>query len=89
MTRRTGGESGNGETQVPSPFERTYPHIARWITIQGWIEIGLDDFSRSYVRALDLGGMVWEGDARYQSVDDALRALETGLAQWMKQQSIE
>lgn len=42
--------------------------------------MGQDDFSRSFVRALDIGGMVWEGESSYASVDEALRALETGLA---------
>jgi hypothetical protein len=36
-----------------------------------------------------VGGLVWEGDSRYQSIDDALQALETGLAEWMQQQSID
>jgi hypothetical protein len=86
--RRTRGEPAHGSGKGPSPFEQAYPHIARWITTHGWIEIGQDDWSRSFVRALDLGGMVWEGESRYQSVDDALQALETGLAKWMRQQSI-
>jgi hypothetical protein len=41
--------------------EQAYPHIARWVTAHGWIEIGSDGYSRSFVRALDEGGMVWEG----------------------------
>ncbi|HLL47357.1 MAG TPA: hypothetical protein VK399_11650 [Longimicrobiaceae bacterium] len=47
---------------------------------EGWIEIGRDDFSRSFVRALDIGGMVWEGAEEYDSLDDALRALDDGIA---------
>lgn len=77
-----------GRNKRPSPFEQAYPHIARWITAQGWIEIGQDEWSRSFVRALDLGGMVWEGGSSYPSVDDALQALETGLVEWMRQQGI-
>jgi hypothetical protein len=41
--------------------EQAYPQIARWVTAHGWIEIGSDGYSRSFVRALDEGGMVWEG----------------------------
>lgn len=41
-------------------FERLYPHIARWVQAHGWIELGYDDYSRSFVRALEIRGMVWE-----------------------------
>ena len=75
--------------QQPSPFEEADPHVARWVMTQGWIEIGQDDWSRSFVRALDMGGMVWEGDSSYRSVDDALHAVEAGLAAWMRQQGID
>ena len=42
-------------------LDTTYPTIARWVLEYGWIEIGHDDMSRSFVRALDEGGLVWEG----------------------------
>ncbi len=63
-------------------FEETYPHIAWWVKNQGWIEMGWDDYSRSFLRALDPGGMIWEGDATYETVDEALQALEEELAEW-------
>ena len=87
-----GGPEGSDEQ--PSPLEQAYPHVARWVTSQGWIEIGQDDRvpsgqDRSFVRALDIGGMVWEGASSYQSVDAAFQALEAGLAEWMQQQGID
>lgn len=39
-------------------FEDLYPNIAAWV-MDGWVEIGRDDFSRSQVRALDIGGLIW------------------------------
>ena len=66
--------------------ERAYPHLARWVTTHGWIELGQDEESRSFVRALDVGGVVWEGDETYATVDDALRAAELALAKWMREQ---
>ena len=51
------------------PAETNYPHVARWVRDFGWIEIGHDDFSRSMVRALDIGGMIWEGKPRYPTLD--------------------
>jgi hypothetical protein len=65
--------------------ERTYPHLTEWVMTHGWIEIGQDDYSRSFVRALDIGGMVWEGRETYASLDDTLQALDTALGAWMKE----
>lgn len=54
-------------------LDTTYPAIARWVMEYGWIEMGHDDMSRSFVRALDAGGLVWEGQDDYATLDDALR----------------
>ncbi len=35
------------------------------------------------VRALDIGGIVWEGKAHYASIDELWRDLEKGLMKWM------
>jgi hypothetical protein len=66
-------------------FAHRYPHINRFIFERGWIEVGSDEYSRSLIRALDLGGMVWEGKQFYDTLDDALADLERGLAQWMNE----
>ena len=63
-------------------LESQYPNIALWVNEHGWIEIGPDDFSTSFVRALDEGGLVWEGDDGYASLDSALRALDAAIAEW-------
>ncbi len=54
-------------------FSQSYPAITRWIEKQGWIEIGIDEYSISLVRALDPGGMVWESDDAVETVDEALQ----------------
>ena len=41
--------------------DEAFPHLREWVTTHGWIEIGYDDYHRSFIRALDSGGMVWEG----------------------------
>jgi hypothetical protein len=69
-------------------FEGMYPTIARWVTEFGWIEIGQDDVSRSFIRAMDAGGMVWEGQEHYATLDDALQDLEAGLTAWMREQHL-
>jgi len=65
-------------------FSQTYPTIARWIEEQGWIEIGSDEYSKSLVRALDPGGMVWESSSEQVTVDEALTALEGALEEWFE-----
>ncbi len=66
----------------------TYPTIARWVMEYGWMEIGQDHMSRSFVRALDEGGLVWEGQEDYATLDDALQDLEAGLTAWMQEQHL-
>jgi hypothetical protein len=69
-------------------LDATYPTVARWVLEFGWIEIGHDDTSRSFIRALDDGGTVWEGQRHYPTLAAALQALETGLAAWMHEQGM-
>lgn len=70
---------------MANSFETDYPHIALWVASYGWIEVGQDDYSESFIRALDEGGMVWEGKKSYVSLDAAWQALEAALAKWMEQ----
>ena len=66
-------------------FARTYPNLARWITTHGWIEVGDDGMSRSFVRVLDEGGLIWEGDAA-ETVDDVLRAADAAVGTWIREE---
>ncbi len=39
------------------------PTLAAWILSgAGWIELGQDEYSRSLVRILDIGGLLWESE---------------------------
>ena len=72
------------EKMPPQPFTDAYPNIAAWVTTgYRWIEIGQDDFSRSLIRVLDIGGMIWEGEEDYASVDEALNAADEAIAKWV------
>ena len=64
---------------MPS-FERRYPRISRWVKTHGWIELGHDGMSRSWIRAVDEGGLVWEGGDPDRPLDDAFQELEAALA---------
>lgn len=58
-----------------------YPNIARWVA-DGWVEIGYDYNTESFVRAFDEGGEVFTGKRKYTSLDEALADLEEGIKQW-------
>ena len=69
-------------------IEDSYPNIARWVNEhEGWIEIGydLDSPLSSFIRALDSGGMLWQGKDSYGSLDEALQKLDSGLAQVLQE----
>lgn len=68
---------------MASPLETAYPNITHWVKAAGWIQIGRDDANDSFIQAIDEGGTVWEGRKSYKTLDEALQALEKGLAQWM------
>lgn len=70
---------------MANSFEEDYPNIARWVKdYDGLIEIGYDGFSDSFVRALDEGGLIWEGKESYENLDEAFQALEKGVAEAIK-----
>ena len=57
----------------------------------GWIEVGYNDESpvTSFIRAIDPGGMMWEGKDVCETLDEAFLALAESLARWMRAQDIE
>ena len=69
-------------------LDAIYPTIVRWVQEYGWIEIGQDEMSRSFIRALDDEGMVWEGRKSYPTLDAALQDLEVELIAWMQEQGL-
>lgn len=64
-------------------FDQTFPHIARWVKEYGWIEVGCDGMSPSWVRALDEGDLIWEGGDPTQPLDGTLQELDAALAEWL------
>jgi|GEM_PF-6046029 len=56
-----------------------YPNIANWIH-NGFVEI-THEFGRDIVaRAMDKGGIVWEG-TQYKNADEAMQALDTAIGE--------
>ncbi|ELS34344.1 MULTISPECIES: hypothetical protein [Pseudanabaena] len=69
-------------------FESKYPNISRWVNQEnGIIEIGWRDngYSSAFVRAFETGGIFWEGEDEYESMEDALLALEGGVRELMRE----
>lgn len=86
MARKIGkGSTLQVNKNKAASVDEHFPNIARWVNEFGWIEIGQDDYSQSFLRALDTGGMVWEGKAEYASLDDALHALDKALGKRMEE----
>lgn len=61
-----------------STFDEQYPHIAWWVQ-DGWIEIGRDDYSDSFIRVLDAGGLVWESQTGHEMVAAALAEADEAI----------
>jgi len=61
-----------------------YPHLWRWAAEFGTVEIGHSGPTRSFIRVLDEGGIVWKGRHSYVKLDAALADAEAGLSRWMK-----
>jgi hypothetical protein len=57
-----------------------FPAVAKWVRRGGWIEIGEQEPFGFIVRALDGGGLVFE-DAEARTLDEAMTALERGIAE--------
>jgi hypothetical protein len=76
---------------MATSFEEVYPNIAHFVDAIGYITIGHDDDSSlsSFIRAIDPGGMVWEGKDAYKTLDEAFQDLEEGLERWMREEGIE
>lgn len=66
-------------------FDKLYPNLSWWVQSGGWIEVGQDDYSRSLIRVLDTGGMLWESDEEYETVAEAMDEAEAFIMQWRKE----
>ena len=62
--------------------EEKYPTLAEWVSTGGWIEIGTEYNDGLFARALDEGGMAWEGTG-YDTLDEAMQALNAGIGEWI------
>ncbi len=64
----------------------SYPCVARWLEAHGTIEFGYCHRTRSFIRVLDEGGMIWSGLRSYKSFDKALADCEAGIGRWLREE---
>jgi hypothetical protein len=69
---------------ITSFGSQLHPHLWRWVTEFGTVEIGQCHQTRSFIRVLDEGGIIWKGRRSYASLDAALADAEAGVSRWMK-----
>ena len=65
-------------------ISETYPCIARWLKAHGTIEFGQCYYTRSFIRVLDEGGLIWKGRKSYKSLDVALTDCEAAIGRWLR-----
>jgi hypothetical protein len=63
---------------------KTHPGIARWVEAYGTVEFGYCRETRSAIRVLDEGGMVWRGRGSYKSFDEALADCDANLVRLLR-----
>jgi hypothetical protein len=69
-------------------FNEIYPYIAAWVQ-DGTIEIGYNDYDDVFLRVIDAGGVVWESNKTYASLDDAFNEMNTAIENWCTENGIE
>jgi hypothetical protein len=74
-------------TPEQASVEKLFPTVARWVR-DGHTEVGDQEGAGFVARALDHGGLAFEGD-RPRTLAEALAALEKGLGEWFEEQGIE
>jgi hypothetical protein len=72
-------------TQLPS-FSASHPHLVRWVTEFGWLEIGYDSMTDSFIRAVHPGGGLWKGRRNYRTLDAALAHAEAGVGRLIREE---
>lgn len=64
-------------------FEKAYPQLDLWLKERGWVEIGADENSDSWIRIIDEGGLVWESEEK--SLNKSLKSVELFLKSYMEE----
>jgi hypothetical protein len=66
-------------------FKKEFPGLSEWVGGWGWIEIGQDEESRSLVRIIDEGGMIWESPDKSKDLDKTLQTADDFIRKWFEE----
>jgi Domain of unknown function (DUF6930) len=83
VRRMRASRSGRGVPMitVQAELDEAFPAVAQWVKSQGRIEIGVEEGQGFVVRAVEsANGRVFYQDTESKKLDDALKALERGIA---------
>ena len=72
--------------KTKSTVAASFPRLGQWVAEFGTVEVGHCHQTRSFIRVLDEGGIVWKGRRSYRTLDAALADAEAGVSRWMKDQ---
>jgi hypothetical protein len=67
----------------------SFPCLWRWVAEFGSVEIGYCYQTRSFVRVLDEGSLVWKGQSSYANLETALADAEAGISRCLKELGIK
>ena len=67
-----------------STVSSLHPHLWKWVSEFGTVEIGPCHQTHSFIRVLNEGGTVWKGRWSYRTLDAALADAGAGVARWMR-----
>jgi len=66
-------------------IDQQYPTLAEWVLSgAGWIELGRNEYSVSLIRILDIGGMLWESERDYETLNEALADADAALKELLQ-----
>ena len=69
-------------------FEQKYPNISAWV-LDGQIEVGYGEYDDMFMRVIDPGGVIWESNVKYESMDEAFAAMDKAIADWCKKEGVD
>lgn len=67
-------------------FAHLFPHLHRWVELDGKVEIGYDimGYSNSLVMCHDEGGTVYMSPADVTDIQPALELADAAIRDWLK-----
>jgi|GEM_PF-778672 hypothetical protein len=72
--------SGSGPTpSQDASLTQRFPTLSEWLGSGGWLEIGYEYNTGSFIRIIGGENLLWQGERAYPSLDAALEDAERNL----------